>query len=82
MCMMPISSLRYVQLSNINLYTNLTVVFLVVDLTGYELVSVFLQICTSTEESDIGGRILLKWILERQDKVMWTGLIWLRIETR
>jgi hypothetical protein len=23
----------------------------------------------------------LKWILERQDDVLWTGLIWLRIGT-
>jgi hypothetical protein len=31
------------------------------------------------EDLDIGGRIILKWILERQDEVVWTGLIWLRI---
>jgi hypothetical protein len=26
-------------------------------------------------------RIILKWISERQDGVVWTGLIWLRIGT-
>jgi hypothetical protein len=31
------------------------------------------------EDLDIGGRIMLKWILERSDGVVWTGLIWLRI---
>jgi hypothetical protein len=28
---------------------------------------------------DVGGWITLRWILERQDGVMWTGLVWLRI---
>jgi hypothetical protein len=28
------------------------------------------------------GRIILKWILEKQVGVLWTGLIWLRIWTR
>jgi hypothetical protein len=32
------------------------------------------------EDLDVGGRIL-EWILERQDGVVWTGLIWLRIGT-
>jgi hypothetical protein len=27
------------------------------------------------------GRIILKWILKKQDRRMWTGLIWLRIGT-
>jgi hypothetical protein len=27
------------------------------------------------------GWIILKWILERQNGVVWTGLIWLKIET-
>jgi hypothetical protein len=26
-------------------------------------------------------RIILRWILEREDGVVWTGLIWLRIGT-
>jgi hypothetical protein len=30
---------------------------------------------------DVGGRIILEWILERKDGVVWTGLIWLRIGT-
>jgi hypothetical protein len=30
---------------------------------------------------DIGGRIILGWILERWDGVTWIGLVWLRIET-
>jgi hypothetical protein len=29
----------------------------------------------------IGGWIILGWILERCDGVMWTGLVWLRIGT-
>jgi hypothetical protein len=30
---------------------------------------------------DVGWRIILKWIVEKQDRVVWTGLIWLRIGT-
>jgi hypothetical protein len=33
------------------------------------------------EDQDVGGRIILGWILERWDGVMWTGLVWLRIGT-
>jgi hypothetical protein len=33
------------------------------------------------EGQDIGGWITLKWILEREDGLAWTGLIWLRIGT-
>jgi hypothetical protein len=29
----------------------------------------------------VGGWIILGWILERCDGVMWTGLVWLRIGT-
>jgi hypothetical protein len=36
--------------------------------------------CESQKE-DIGGWIILKLVLERQDEVVWTGLIWLRIGT-
>jgi hypothetical protein len=28
---------------------------------------------------DVGGRIMLKCILKKQDGVVWTALIWLRI---
>jgi hypothetical protein len=31
------------------------------------------------EDQGVGGRIILKWILEGWDGVIWTGLIWLRI---
>jgi hypothetical protein len=33
------------------------------------------------EDQDVGGWIVLKWILERQDGMVWTELIWLRIWT-
>jgi hypothetical protein len=33
------------------------------------------------EDIDVGGRIILEWILERLDGVVWTGLVWLRIGT-
>jgi hypothetical protein len=33
------------------------------------------------EDQDVGGWTILKWIVERQDWVVWSGLIWLRIET-
>jgi hypothetical protein len=33
------------------------------------------------EDPDIGGNIILKWILKKRDNGAWTGLIWLRIGT-
>jgi hypothetical protein len=33
------------------------------------------------EDQDVGGWTILKWILEREDGVVWIGLVWLRIET-
>jgi hypothetical protein len=30
---------------------------------------------------DVGGCIILKWVLGRKDAVVWTGLIWLRVWT-
>jgi hypothetical protein len=33
------------------------------------------------EDQDIAVWTILKWILERQDRMVWTGLIWLRIGT-
>jgi hypothetical protein len=31
------------------------------------------------EDLDVCGKIILRWILERYDGVVWTGCIWLRI---
>jgi hypothetical protein len=33
------------------------------------------------EDLDVDERIIIKWILERQDGLVWTELIWLRIRT-
>jgi hypothetical protein len=33
------------------------------------------------EDKEVGGWTILKWILERQDAVVWTGLFCLRIGT-
>jgi hypothetical protein len=33
------------------------------------------------EDQDVGGWTILKWILERQDGIVWTGSNWLRIGT-
>jgi hypothetical protein len=33
------------------------------------------------ENQDVDGWTIVKWILKRQDKIMWIGLIWLRIGT-
>jgi hypothetical protein len=33
------------------------------------------------EDKDVGGWGILKWILERQDVMIWIGFIWLRIGT-
>jgi hypothetical protein len=33
------------------------------------------------KDIDVGGRIILEWILQRQDGVVLTGLIWFRIGT-
>jgi hypothetical protein len=33
------------------------------------------------EDEDVEGWILLRWILESYDWVVWTGLVWLRIGT-
>jgi hypothetical protein len=27
------------------------------------------------EDLDVSGRIILRWILEKQDRVLWTGII-------
>jgi hypothetical protein len=34
------------------------------------------------EDTDIGGMIMLKWIIEKDDGMIWTGLLWLRTGTR
>jgi hypothetical protein len=31
------------------------------------------------EDEDIGGWIILKWICERYNGMIWTGLIWLKL---
>jgi hypothetical protein len=33
------------------------------------------------EDQNVGGSTILKWILERQDEMVWTGSIWFRIGT-
>jgi hypothetical protein len=33
------------------------------------------------EDHDVGGWTILKWTLERQDGMVWIGLIWIRILT-
>jgi hypothetical protein len=33
------------------------------------------------EDQDVGGWNILKWILEREDGMIWTGSNWLRIGT-
>jgi hypothetical protein len=33
------------------------------------------------EDQHVGVWIILRWILEKQDGVAWTGLLWLRIGT-
>jgi hypothetical protein len=32
------------------------------------------------KDQDVGGWTILKWILERQNGMVWIGLMWLRIE--
>jgi hypothetical protein len=34
-----------------------------------------------SEDVDVGGRMILKWILEIQDEMVWTGVMWFRIGT-
>jgi hypothetical protein len=35
----------------------------------------------NSEDQDVGEWIILKWILEIYDGVVWTGLIWFWIQT-
>jgi hypothetical protein len=34
-----------------------------------------------SDDKDVGGLAILKWILEREDWMVWIGLIWFRIGT-
>jgi hypothetical protein len=34
------------------------------------------------DDLDIGGRIITKWVLKKDDAMTWTGLMWLRIGIR
>jgi hypothetical protein len=45
-----------------------------------KLASFFIQHFSSKKEVSL-SHLVLGWILERWDGVMWTGLIWLRIGT-
>jgi hypothetical protein len=33
------------------------------------------------EDLEVGGRIILSWIVEKFNEMVWTGFIWLRIRT-
>jgi hypothetical protein len=33
------------------------------------------------EDFHVGGRVILRWILEKYDGVVWAGLMWLSIGT-
>jgi hypothetical protein len=39
------------------------------------------RLLVGKQDQDVGGWIILGWILEMCDGVMWTGLVWLRIGT-
>jgi hypothetical protein len=40
-----------------------------------------LEVRYHPEDLGLHGRIILEWILEKQSGKVWTGFIWLRIET-
>jgi hypothetical protein len=33
------------------------------------------------EDAEVGGTIILKWILEKQNGLVWTGFIWIMTGT-
>jgi hypothetical protein len=35
----------------------------------------------TTRKRDVGGRIILKWVIQKKDQVVKNRLIWLRIDT-
>jgi len=38
-------------------------------------------LCDHLEELDVDGKIILEWILGKQNVIVWTGFIWIRIGT-
>jgi hypothetical protein len=48
------------------------------------LTGVFWEIQEETdhyEDIDLGGKIIVKWFLQKYCGLIWTGLIWLKIGT-
>jgi hypothetical protein len=54
------------------------------DLIGnwtFWLVAFFIIVIIDSEDQDVGGWTILKWVLQRYDGMVWTGSNWLRIGT-
>jgi hypothetical protein len=50
-------------------------------LLSWFILEFFLKLLILSVNLKTDGRIILRWILERYDGMVWTGLIWLRIGT-